>query len=314
MIPARPGCARAWPRRALHSLLAATACASTLVLLGCASAVGAGSDHCEHELCSHLVQDGPRSMSFVVENRTAMPVVVRAAFPDLVNVRPSRPVPVEKALAPGERAVLVRFAVIVPGRPSAAASRFDAIYGSPASRHDDATRYAWPFGGGEPRMLAQGVGGAQSHQGANRYSFDFSLPEGTPVLAARAGVVVLVKDGFERSGLDPALEQQANTVVVLHDDESFASYGHLLRGIEVNVGQKVERGEQLGRSGSSGYAAGPHLHFQVGMVLERYDDRVSVPVRFDDPRVSVPIRFDDGSADGVAPEEGRWYGPGSELR
>jgi murein DD-endopeptidase MepM/ murein hydrolase activator NlpD len=158
-------------------------------------------------------------------------------------------------------------------------------------------------------MLAQGVGGAQSHQGANRYSFDFSMPEGTPVLAARSGVVVFVKDGFERSGLDPALQQQANTVVVLHEDESFASYGHLLPGIEVRVGQRVERGEQLGRSGATGYAAGPHLHFQVGMALERYDDRFTMPVRFDDDRVSVPIRFDDGSAEGIVPEEGRRYGP-----
>jgi hypothetical protein len=45
------------------------------------------------------------------------------------------------------------------------------------------------------------------------------------------------------------------------------------------------------------------------MALERYDDRFTMPVRFDDDRVSVPIRFDDGSAEGIVPEEGRRYGP-----
>jgi murein DD-endopeptidase MepM/ murein hydrolase activator NlpD len=237
-----------------------------------------------------------------MENRTRMPILVRADFPGRENARPSRSLPLEAELAPGARALLVRFAAEQPDRPSRVASQVEALYGSRTSRHDDATRYAWPFGGGEPRRMTQGVGGVETHRGRTHYAFDFTMPEGTPVLAARAGVVVLVKDGFVRGGLDLELEEKANTVVVLHGDGSFASYGHLRRGIPVREGQSVAVGQRLGRSGATGYAAGPHLHFQVGMVLGG-----------DDERVTVPIRFDDGSAAGVVPAEGDWCGPGHEV-
>lgn len=273
-----------------------------LVLLGCAAPGGPRAAACPDDLCSRFVQLGAGAMAFEVENRTRMPVTVSADFPERVNTRPSRPLPVEAELAPGERAELLRFTPVDAQRPSSASSRLEALYGSRTSRHDDATRYAWPFGGGAPRLLSQGVGGAQTHQGAVHWAFDFTMPEGTPVLAARAGVVVLVKDGFTEGGLDPALEQRSNTIVVLHEDRSFASYGHLLRGIEVREGEPVVVGQRIGRSGATGYAAGPHLHFQVGLVLGG-----------DDARTTIPIRFDDGTPAGTVPEEGDWVGPGQEA-
>jgi len=285
---------RSWG--ALGRLAAAAALA-----LHCAGGGGRSAGTCT-EVCPVFVRSGDGEMSFEVENRTLMPVVVRADFPDRVNTRPSRPLPVEAELAPGERAALVRFTPLEAGRPSQARSVIQAVYGSRTSRHDGATRYAWPFGGGEPRLLSQGVGGVPTHQGRSRYAFDFTMPEGTPVLAARAGVVVLVKDGFVRGGLDPALEERANTVVVMHEDRSFASYGHLRRGIPVRVGQAVAAGDRLGSSGATGYAAGPHLHFQVGLVLGG-----------EEGRFTIPIRFDDGTPQGVVPEEGGWYGPGGRA-
>ena len=290
-------------RRQVPAIVAIVA-GVVLVLAGCAGAgaapraAGGGED-----LCARFVQVGAGEMVFEVENRTHMPVTVRADFANPVNTQPSRPLPVEAELAPGERRTLVAFSAIDPRRASRADSRLEALYGSRTSRHDPNVRYAWPFGGREPRLLSQGVDGGHTHQGAVRYAFDFTMPEGTPVLAAREGVVVRVRDGFERGGLDPALEEQSNTVVVLHADQSFASYGHLQRGIAVREGQRVAVGQRLGRSGATGYAAGPHLHFQVGLVLGG-----------DDARTTIPIRFDDGTPAGVVPREGDWVGPGRERR
>jgi len=284
--------------------IAAIVAGVVLVLVGCAGPGGArrGGD-CGAELCSRFVQVGPGEMVFEVENRTRMPITVVADFPERVNARPSRPLPVEAELAPGERRTLVSFSAIEPRSPSTARSRLEALYGSRTSRHDPDARYAWPFGGGEPRLVSQGVDGGHTHRGPLRHAFDFTMPEGTPVLAAREGVVVRVRDGFERGGLDPALEPQSNLVVVMHADGSFASYGHLQPGIEVREGQRVAVGQRLGRSGATGYAAGPHLHFQVGMVLGG-----------DDARTTIPIRFDDGTPEGVVPREGDWVGPGRERR
>jgi len=281
-------------RRRLGRLAGAAALA-----LHCASPGGPGPAGPCTEVCPAFAKDATGALVFEVENRTRMPVVVRADFPDPVNVRPSRPLPFEAELAPGQRAALVRFDVLEAHRPAHAGSVIEAVYGSRSSRHDDAVRYAWPFGGGEPRLMSQGVGGEQTHRGKAHYAFDFTMPGGTPVLAARAGVVVQVKDGFVRGGLDPALADKANAVVVMHDDQSFATYAHLRKGIAVREGQAVAVGEQLGRSGATGYAAGPHLHFQVGLALG------------DDPkRLTVPIRFDDGTPQGTVPEEGDWCGPG----
>jgi murein DD-endopeptidase MepM/ murein hydrolase activator NlpD len=96
------------------------------------------------------------------------------------------------------------------------------------------------------------------------YSLDFAMPEGTPVLAAREGTVLLVQDGFTEGGTDPGLIERANLVVVAHDDGTMASYGHLRRGIRVRRGDDVREGQLLGFSGATGYAGQPHLHFHVG--------------------------------------------------
>jgi murein DD-endopeptidase MepM/ murein hydrolase activator NlpD len=160
-------------------------------------------------------------------------------------------------------------------------ARAELAFAPPGARHDDGVRYALPFDPRVPRLLSQGPGGAQTHQGRDREAFDFVMPTGTPVLAAREGVVARVVDGFSRGGLDPALRD--NHVLVLHADGSFAMYGHLSPGVPVRVGQRVERGERIARSGHTGYAVAPHLHFAVARVEPGGVEQVTLPVRFGEP-------------------------------
>jgi murein DD-endopeptidase MepM/ murein hydrolase activator NlpD len=119
--------------------------------------------------------------------------------------------------------------------------------------------------------------GKISHQ--HKFAYDFGMPVGTPILAARSGTVYSVRDGHTRGGNDPRLRSRANEVVVVHADATFATYGHLRPGIGVRVGQRVETGTLLGYSGNTGYTDGPHLHFEV-WVRSRKGDRETVPVRF----------------------------------
>lgn len=81
---------------------------------------------------------------------------------------------------------------------------------------------------------------------------DFSAFTGTPVYATGNGVVR--KAGWE--GL------YGNCIEIDHGFGYLTRYAHLQK-IEVRVGQKVVRGQTIGRVGSTGKSTGPHLHYEV---------------------------------------------------
>ncbi|HED24673.1 MAG TPA: M23 family metallopeptidase, partial [Firmicutes bacterium] len=86
---------------------------------------------------------------------------------------------------------------------------------------------------------------------------DIAADEGTPVVAVNRGIVRLAE--FLLSG--------GNTVIVDHGMGLSSSYLHL-EEIHVEVGQTVECGEPVGTVGMTGYATGPHLHWEVNIDQE----------------------------------------------
>ncbi len=86
----------------------------------------------------------------------------------------------------------------------------------------------------------------QQHQG-----IDYAAPSGTPVRCVGDGMVEFTgpKNGY------------GNVVEVRHSGGRTTLYAHLRR-IDVRVGQRVERGDRLGTVGATGWATGPHLHFE----------------------------------------------------
>jgi murein DD-endopeptidase MepM/ murein hydrolase activator NlpD len=80
---------------------------------------------------------------------------------------------------------------------------------------------------------------------------DYAAPTGTPVRSVGDGVVEFagVQNGY------------GNVVVVGHAGERSTVYAHLSR-IGVRKGQRISQGESLGAVGSTGWATGPHLHFE----------------------------------------------------
>jgi murein DD-endopeptidase MepM/ murein hydrolase activator NlpD len=97
--------------------------------------------------------------------------------------------------------------------------------------------------------------------GVGLYAIDIGLPIGTPILAARGGVVVAVRDSFP-DGNDTDLEE--NYVMVRHADQTVARYIHLMQGgARVAPGASVRQGQRIALSGNSGQTGGPHLHFDV---------------------------------------------------
>ena len=74
----------------------------------------------------------------------------------------------------------------------------------------------------------------------------------SPVPAANNGVVVLAEP----------LGIYGNTVIIDHGLGVFSSYSHMSQ-IDVKVGDKVEKGTVVGKTGTTGLAGGDHLHFAV---------------------------------------------------
>ncbi|MCG8590025.1 MAG: M23 family metallopeptidase [Proteobacteria bacterium] len=170
-------------------------------------------------------------------------------------------------------------------------------FATPGADHDDSARYLWPFASDTPRELIAGPGDSAEHRGWQRYSFDFALPEGTAVRAARAGRVVRVVEDYPAGADDKALRARENRVLVLHDDGTFGVYGHLKqKSVQVGMGQTVTAGDVLALSGSSGQVDRPKLHFSVW--------RLARPRRPE----SVKIRFEGPTEAGAVPEAGQSYG------
>ncbi len=142
---------------------------------------------------------------------------------------------------------------------------FNSIEGFVDAIHNDNYIYSLPFEVSQSFKMVQGYGGTFSHDDEENYfAYDFRMPVGTPVYATREGVIVRVKDGFARGGLDKTLRQKANFIHIEHEDGTVGVYGHLMQsGAIVKVGDYVQRGQKIGYSGNTGYTGSPHLHFAV---------------------------------------------------
>ncbi|MFJ8311552.1 MULTISPECIES: transglycosylase family protein [unclassified Streptomyces] len=81
---------------------------------------------------------------------------------------------------------------------------------------------------------------------------DFPVSTGTTVKAVTSGTVV-------EAGWGGAYGYQ---VVIRHHDGHYSQYAHL-SALSVKAGQQVNTGQRIGRSGSTGNATGPHLHFEM---------------------------------------------------
>src|SRR5688500_12178440 len=124
----------------------------------------------------------------------------------------------------------------------------------------DSYVYDLPFKEGTKQKVVQGYGGMFSHK--NKAALDFSMPEGTPVYAARGGAIYSFKENSNDGGLFKKNEE-ANYIIIKHSDGSFGCYWHLQKnGVVVKKGI-VAKGELIGYSGSTGFALRPHLHFAV---------------------------------------------------
>ena len=91
------------------------------------------------------------------------------------------------------------------------------------------------------------------HGGLQNDGINVAVPAGTPFRSAANGVVTYT--GNELRGF-------GNLVLVRHSGGWVTAYAHASE-IDVRVGQTVERGQILGRTGATGHVTSPQLHFEI---------------------------------------------------
>ncbi len=137
-----------------------------------------------------------------------------------------------------------------------------------------------PFKCGARIVVSQGHG-TFSHMGVDRWGWDFRVSDGTPVLAAKDGVVRVARADSTRGGCDRAFGPDANYVIVSHKGGLETQYLHFSK-VFVKPGQKVKAGTVLGEAGHTGFSCGSHLHFQIQQASGPAWANQSVPARFRD--------------------------------
>jgi len=100
--------------------------------------------------------------------------------------------------------------------------------------------------------------------------FDIAVPTGTPVFAMTDGIVRLTADNFYYSG---------NYILLDHGQGLNSFYLHL-NEIVVKEGQKVKKGQIIGKVGTTGRSTGPHLHWGVQWFSKRVDPKAILDMNF----------------------------------
>jgi hypothetical protein len=138
--------------------------------------------------------------------------------------------------------------------------------------------FRYPWKSGDSRGVGQGNNNAGgSHNGSQSFAFDFSLPAGTQIRAARAGTVEWLREN-QSATFNPnqpvsasnqpftpgSVQNWGNAVRIRHPGGLTSWYFHIQQnGVLVNQNAQVERGQPIAISGNTGRSSGPHLHFQV---------------------------------------------------
>ena len=123
-----------------------------------------------------------------------------------------------------------------------------------------------PFACNASVRVTQGNNTNVSHNGMQRFAYDFGIPSNTELHAAEDGTVSLVSDDVNPgdpcyNGGGSGCANSVNYVLIDHSDGTSTLYLHLNDPL-VEPGEVIRRGDIIGLSGTTGWSTGPHLHIQ----------------------------------------------------
>ncbi len=209
----------------------------------------------------YSIESGDDTLLIKANNDFSVPVTVRLDL-ELGNLRllDNDRLVVIPAKSSGN--VVARLKKITPDDPYTCIYNWKIVLGDATRVPDDNFAYGYPYQSPVPLPVSQGPGGDFSHHGS--FAYDFAMPVGSLVTAARDGIVAFVDTKWTAGGKDQSLLDKANVISILHADGTIGNYVHLSKdGSFVQEGDLVTKGQVIALSGNTGFSSGPHLHFEV---------------------------------------------------
>ncbi len=140
-------------------------------------------------------------------------------------------------------------------------------------------KYQLPYPRGKKHKVIQGYNGSFSHK--NQMALDFAMPKGTAVHAMRSGQIFSIKMDGNHACPEKECLDLSNYIKILHYDGTVAVYKNLLpNGTSKKVGDFVNAGQRIARSGFTGQAKTPNLHVEVQILNSDISGYTSKPFEF----------------------------------
>jgi len=196
------------------------------------------------------------------------------------HLRVDGPKTVTRTLAPNQTEQVMRLLGTNAGRSADYRISYEWTVGDKDAVHDDDHLYSLPYSSGKSYRVLQGYGSRFSHTGLEEFAVDLEMPVGTPIHAARAGVIARIEESHAKGCWEDGCGKFANFLVILHSDGTTGEYYHLRQdGVIPEVGDSVFERQRIAYSGNTGHTTMPHLHFAVYRATE-WGNTQSIPVRF----------------------------------
>ena len=264
--------------RAIDRILKAAILLLPMATIG--ATASSGRSECRDDwICVDEFRLGDDRVEIHARNLRDFPVTYTLAV-DTAAFRVEGDATVTRTLAPytSEQAMLLT--PLSRGGNAGYSYRLDWTVGDRHADHDDDHVYALPYANGTSHEVLQGHGSSFSHRGPEHFAVDFAMPEGTPIYAARGGIVALVEESNTIGCAEAGCARFDNYIVILHTDGTTGQYHHLKKdGAFVEIGDSIRPGQRIGLSGNTGLSSRPHLHFAVYRASS-WGDTQSIPVRF----------------------------------
>ena len=106
--------------------------------------------------------------------------------------------------------------------------------------------------------ITQGFGGSNNHRGLDLVGANYTLDD---IVSYANGTVNMVTNGYGNGHGEGVNWAYGNFVKIINDDGTVCLYAHM-QYTSVKVGQRVSKGQVIGRMGNSGNSFGAHLHWE----------------------------------------------------
>ena len=252
---------------------------AVFVCMSGSPALAADGTSCDEEVICIREERSADEIRLMAENLSEFPLTytIRVRTRDLETRGPSK---ITRTLPAGKTELAMTMEPAGKADNPRYRYSYDWTVGDQEAVHDNEHVYRLPYEPGKSYRVIQSFGSRFSHTGLEQYAIDFRMPEGTPVHAARGGIVARLEEKHSIGCWEDGCGRHANYVVVLHDDGTTGEYYHLQKdGALVEVGERVSAGQLIALSGNTAHTTIPHLHFAVYRAVE-WGNTQSIPVRF----------------------------------